>query len=1017
MFGSRTGLGTGVRAVTPAVGRGLRSGLTLLVGVVLTSTAARAQSAESRPASVERPAETVTVTGTVRSQRGRPVAGAIVRLFGTAARLTDAPLATASTDSLGRFRVGAPGGGALVLGVTASGYAPARLGVEAPRDGSARAVAVVLTPLAALDAQTIVASSDRPLLDTETATTGGAIEAREIAALPTDARDPVALLYNVPGITQATGFFGDAPRLSFNGGNALYSQYLLDGLDNNEGFLGGPRVEVPLGAIARMDALVNTYGTRYGRSPDGVVDITSASGGARWTGDLFAYNRPGRPLDAQNVVPFGAAREAVLRRQEGFRRTQLGGSLRGALRPGRTFLATALEYTRENEDRIGSTALAQFLGTETRQTWKAFGRLDHGWSPTQTTTLRVAASHVDRAGNGSGVVTPEADITTRRIGTLNAITHRSALRGFRASNTASLQFGTFRWYFPPTRSDFSQPQVTVITPAFETQAVVGSSNFIFDETERQWQFRDVFETALGAQHTLRFGADIVASRFALAAANTNPNGSYVVYNDGNITIPTGRALSITDIPANVRVESYTIDARPQQVNLSQALYGAFIEDTWRPSASLTVTGGLRWDYDDLTSRGESSADLDNVQPRLSFNWVATPRDVVRGGIGRYAGRFPYAIYSDAVQLGVNGNATVTYSGVSAPALGQGPTAGTVPPGDIVAVPREIFQIFALGLEQPMSWQATFGVQRQVGDRWGVSADVVVSRTTNLPWLADLNPIARQLTAADSVPLTCASATSCPGDAFRPTDPSASGYRRLSTAQSGGRAEYAALYVSARRALSDRWQLDANWVWSHAMNNTEDINFSAAQANCFSSDRRDAVTGASCTSDEWADANNDRRHRLTVRNVLVLARAVTWSVIADAQTGVPVNRLAGTASTAGTARYDLLGSGPVRGNAFIGNADRFFGVGRNAERLPGFTTVATSFAWRAPLRGGEALEVRVDVFNLFNTLAWGGYANGIGGGGSRTQFGRPGDPTHLFAAAPPRQFQFSARYVFGDRRTQ
>ena len=947
-----------------------------------------------------------TVTGTVRSQRGAPVAGARVALAGAAA--------AALTDSVGRFRIAVAAGAAGDLAVTASGFVRATVPYPALDRGAGRAVAVVLTPLASLDARTIVASVDRPLLNTENSTTGGSIEAREIAALPTDARDPIALLYNIPGITQATGFFGDAPRLSFNGGNALYSQYLLDGLDNNEGFLGGPRVDVPLGAIARMDALVNTYSTTLGRSPDGVVNVTSVAGSDRLRGDLFVYDRPGRPLDARNPTPFGAVGESVLRRQEGFRRTQVGGSARGALRPGRTYFASSLEYTRENEDRIGSTALAQFLGTETRQTWKGFTRLDHGWSPTQTTTLRLAGSDVDRAGNGSGVVTPEADITTKRVGTLSALAHRSALRGLTASNTVSVQYGTFRWYFPPTESDFSRPQVTVLSPTLETQAVVGSSNFIFDETERQWQLRDVFETAVGTRHTLRVGGDVVASRYELTAASTNPNGSYVVYNDGNITTPTGRPLSITDIPANVRVESYTVDARPQQVDLSQTLWSAFIEDTWRPTPALTVTAGLRWDYDDLTSRGASDPDLDNIQPRLSFNWVRTPRDVLRGGVGRYAGRFPYAIYSDAIQLGAAGNAVITYSGASAPAFGQGLTPGSIPAADIQSVPHEIFRTFALGLEQPMSWQATFGYQRQFGDAWGVSADVVVSRTQNLPWLADLNPVSQRLTAADSVPRTCASAASCPGDASRPDDPTVTGYRRLSTAQSGGEARYAALYLSARRAMSDRWQLDANWVWSHAQNNTEDINFSATQANCFERGRRDAVTGDVCNSDEWADANNDRRHRVTVRSVMTLPRAVTWSLIADLQSGVPVNRLAGTASATGTARYDLLGTGPVRGNSFIGNADRILGVGRNSERLPGSVTMATGLGYHVPIRGGEALEIRADVFNLLNTLVWGGYANGSGGGGSRTQYGRPDDPTYLFAAAAPRQFQFSARYVFGDR---
>lgn len=943
------------------------------------------------------------LVGTIRSQRGEPVEGALIRL---------APGAPSRSDAAGRFALAVTSGRTLSLVVTAPGFRLTRVEVAALAAGEERRLAIVLSAPLALDAVTVVASTPRPLLNTENAATGGAIEAPEIAALPTDARDPIALLYNIPGVAPATGFFGDAPRLSFNGGNSLYSQYLLDGLDNNEGFLGGPRVEVPLGAIARIDAFVNSYGARMGRSPDGVVDVATAGGSDRLSGDLFAYHRPGRPVDAQAAVPFGAARAAVLRRQEGFRRTQVGGSLRGAPRAGRTFAAGAVEYTQENEDRIGSTAQAQFLGTETRQTYKGYGRIDQGWSPTQTTTLRIAASAVDRAGNGSGVVTPEADISTRRIGSLTALTHRSAFGDQRASNTASVQFGTFHWYFPPTESDFSRPQVTVISPSFATEAVVGSSNFIFDETERQWQVRDVFEAAIGERHTLRLGGDLVAARFSLTAANTNPNGSYVVYNDGNIPAPQGRPLSITDIPANVRVESYAIDARPQQVDLTQTMIGAFVEDTWRPTPALTVVAGLRWDYDDLTSRGESDPDLDNIQPRLSVNWMRSPRDVVRAGVGRYAGRFPYAIYSDAVQLGPNGNALVTYRGSSAPAFGAGPTAGNVPPGDIQSVPREIFRTFALGLEQPMSWQASLGYQRQFGDAWGVSLDLVRTETRNLPWLADLNPISRRLTAADSTAQTCASATSCPGDAFRPDDPATAGYRRLSTAQSAGRADFTALYLAVRHSLSDRWTLDANWVWSRARNNTEDINFSASQANCFDRGRTDAVTGDPCTSDEWADANNDRRHRLTLRSVTELYPNVSLSLIGDAQTGVPVNRLAGAASTAGIARYDLLGSGPIRGNGFIGNADRFGGVGRNSERLPGSATLSTSLVWRLHLNGAR-LDLRADAFNLFNSLAWGGYANGIGGGGSRTQFGREGDPLRLFAAAPPRQLQFSARYVFGD----
>ena len=323
----------------------------------------------------------------------------------------------------------------------------------------------------------------------------------------------------------------------------------------------------------------------------------------------------------------------------------------------------------------------------------------------------------------------------------------------------------------------------------------------------------------------------------------------------------------------------------------------------------------------------------------------------------------------------------------------------------------MFRLFALGLEQPTSYQATIGYQFQVGDDWGFSIDGVWVETRSLPRLVDLNAIARPLTAADSVNQPCLSAFSCPGDADRPVAPVPGGFRRLSTAQSGGRARYLGLYLSARRRLSNAWIVDANWVWSHAKTDTEDINFGAVQANCFGSDLRDAVTGAACSTSEWADAVNDRRHRITLRSVYTFARQVRLSLIGDFQTGQPVNRVAGVINPDGsTAPFDLLGSGPIRGNGFTGNLDRLLGVSRDGERLPSFFNLSTSVAYLLRTRVGQ-VELRADGFNLLNGTEWGNFANGVPGGGSRTQFGRPGDPVVLRSPGPPREVQFSARYVF------
>ena len=68
------------------------------------------------------------------------------------------------------------------------------------------------------------------------------------------------------------------------------------------------------------------------------------------------------------------------------------------------------------------------------------------------------------------------------------------------------------------------------------------------------------------------------------------------------------------------------------------------------------------------------------------------------------------------------------------------------------------------------------------------------------------------------------------------------------------------------------------------------------------------------------------------------RRLTLAGIADYQSGQPINRIA----------YfrDLDGSGDTFGNGFLGNQDRFAGVPRNGERLPGAFLLHASVAYAA-----------------------------------------------------------------------
>lgn len=831
---------------------------------------------------------------------------------------------------------------------------------------------------ATLEAVSITAGRLRPLLDRRTATTGGSVGATELRALPTDARNPIDLAFTIPGVAQATGFFDTAPQLSIDGSNSLYTQYYIDGLDNNEGFLGGPRIDFPLAALSLLEVRANTYGADVGRSSNGIVDYVTRSGTDAVRGELFVYGRPGGSLDARpaftpaNVDP------------SGFRRYQLGGAVGGPLAAwlggARTHAFGAAEYVREHESQTVITGYGNGAGEALRDRTKLFGRLDHDWNARQQTTLHAAFSNTRLAGLGTGNIVPEADYTQQRIGFLAALTHYSRI-GRGVTNTLSGQIGTYHWFYPPTSSTFSVPQVTILDPNGVPKAVVGSSGFQFDERELQLNLKDVAERTVGA-HQVQIGGDMISGRFRLTGAGTDPAGSYVVIDNGQIH-PRGSFVSVRDIPSNVTVKSYTVDVRQQHIARTQSVIGAFAQDQWLVVPAITINLGLRWDYDDLTSHGGSRPDLNNFQPRASVNWTPDRSSVVRMGAGVYTGKLPYTIYSDAIQFGPGGAAVVTLDGAGAPHFGSAPSPAALTTAIGALPPVQQRALFALGLQSPTSYQASLGYQHKFGDAWGVALDGVWVETRHLPRLWDLNAVQHPIGPADTVDLPASA-----GDPYRAIRPATGSFRQLLTTETGGRGRYVGLNTSVRHQLTDAWTADLNWVWSHAQNDTDDINFVATQGNNFGL--------------EWADAVNDRRHKVDLRTVYTLLQRVQLAGIASYQTGTPINRIANF--------RDLDGSGASSGNFYTGNFDRYYGVARNGERLPSVFELNLSAGYLIPV-GANRVELRADMFNALNSTLESGFANGISGGGPRTQVGRPGDPIVYTVAGRPREVQLSARYAF------
>jgi hypothetical protein len=119
-------------------------------------------------------------------------------------------------------------------------------------------------------------------------------------------------------------------------------------------------------------------------------------------------------------------------------------------------------------------------------------------------------------------------------------------------------------------------------------------------------------------------------------------------------------------------------------------YGTFVEDTWRPTKTFTVTAGLRWDifggrterhnrleyfdpnaastvsgvsytgaevYVNGSNRSPFTTNFTNFGPRLGFSWQPRKAIVVRGGSGIYYGPSPEMVGS--ASLDSDGFATQT----------------------------------------------------------------------------------------------------------------------------------------------------------------------------------------------------------------------------------------------------------------------------------------------------------------------------------------------------------------------
>ncbi|WP_158748671.1 carboxypeptidase-like regulatory domain-containing protein [Acidobacterium sp. S8] len=242
------------------------------------------------------------------------------------------------TDSAGHYLIPLLPIGIFTLRVDATGFQSAeskdlRLQIDEVRELNFSLVpATVVT--------TVAVSGDAVAVETANSSLGQVITSQEVSQLPLNGRDFVQLATLTAGATAETNpnsFSTSAASsevaargpfsLSVGGSRPNSTDWLLDGVDNNELTAGGIAIFSSIDDIQEFKVLTYTYSAEFGTRAGPTVLVTTKSGSNNIHGSLFEFVR-NTDLDAKSYFATSA---------EKFNLNQFGGAVGGPIRKNKTF--------------------------------------------------------------------------------------------------------------------------------------------------------------------------------------------------------------------------------------------------------------------------------------------------------------------------------------------------------------------------------------------------------------------------------------------------------------------------------------------------------------------------------------------------------------------------------------------------------------------------------------------------------------------------------------------------------
>src|SRR5436190_4621474 len=772
-------------------------------------------------------AQEATIAGTVKDSTAGVLPGVAVR----AVHEATGTQFEAFTDGRGTFRIPVRIG---VYRITAelAGFATLqRTGLEV-LVGQQVALSLVMMPSAVSESVTV--TGEAPLVNVSSSQLGGNIDSRQLSELQVNGRNFLDLTMLAPGARANHTDPGGLPVTTALG----TVQLNIDGMQVRNNCCGGSNRQPSFGrdAIAEFQFISNRFDATQGRSSGAQVNVITKSGTNILTGTVSGYFRS----DRMNAKDF------VQQRVLPYSNQQVSTTLGGPIRRDKVHYFFNYEFEREPYTVTHNSPYPSFNVdlTSTRRQHKPMGRVDSQLSNKTRLSLSSYAwrdfqpNDSSQATVGGAVNHPDNGVSFNKYaeavqGTLTRVISSRTL------NELKVGYAGNRWIMDPTAkwnatsglaaarnpvaNDLHLPPVVTLRGF----TIGGGNNFPQHIGQKVYTLRDdlSFSTNLAGRHDVRTGGEYL---------------NYVTWHDwcnflrGNLIADNG------PVPANIE-QLFPLD--PNAWNFAplspisrefrtefgscilhspRNIFGAWFQDDWQVASHLTLNVGVRYDLEtDVFANklsvppflpGDRPLDTNNVAPRFGFAYTLDSRTVIRGGAGKYYSELVNQVAHPIRFANTQRVLSALYDG--RPDFAVNPWNGPLPKVDDLeqafcnvnfrpgCIRRALGQTIAPpNAEYPYSYQASLGVQRQLGADMGVTADYSFNgqrkdRVTGYNINLSFNPA-----TGLNYPFTDISHRPYPEWGQVPMDIFA------------GRSNYNGLETSFTKRMSHRWQASGTYTLS------------------------------------------------------------------------------------------------------------------------------------------------------------------------------------------------------------